>query len=331
MIPTFLGITIISFIIINLAPGSPVQQLISDMRFAGGGGGGGASGSVTGGESGVNEEIIAELNRQYGFDKPLLVRYGMWLKNIFTLDFGESFAYRAPVLDVIISKIPVSAQFGIISFFLTYLICIPLGVMKAVRNGTRFDRMTSSILFVAYSIPPLMLGILMIVFLAGRLDLFPIQGFVSDDYDYLSVWGKIVDRAHHFVLPGICYMINSFTTLTILMKNSMLDVVSQDYIRTARAKGLSENVVNFKHALRNALIPIATGLSGFLGVFFAGSIIIESIFGLDGIGKLQIESIYSRDYNVIMALIFISSVVLLVGRLVSDLLYVFIDPRIDFE
>lgn len=330
MIPTFFGITVICFFIINLAPGSPIEQKIQAMRFSQGSSMGLGSAQ---GEQGVSEEIIEALKKQYGFDKPIHVRYGIWLRNIMTLDFGQSFVYEEPVLNVIVSKFPVSLQFGLISMILTYLVCVPLGVIKALKHGSSFDGVTTFILLVLYSIPPVILAILLIVFLAGGsfLGIMPLGELYSDNYFELGFWGKIGDRVHHFILPLICYMIGNFTVLTKLMKDSMLDVVRLDYVRTARAKGLSEKVVYYKHALRNALIPIAAGVGSFLGVFFAGSIIIEEIFQLDGMGLLSYSSILNRDYNVIMGLLFFQSLLMLVGRLVSDLLFVIIDPRIDFS
>nr|WP_295903042.1 ABC transporter permease subunit [uncultured Bdellovibrio sp.] len=334
MIPTFFGITVLTFVLINLAPGSPIEQKLQAIRFgsAGGGGGGGAGGGInTRGDTSVNEEVIEALKKQYGFDKPLHERYIIWVKNLARLDFGESFTYQEPVIDVIKSKLPVSLSFGIASLILTYIVCIPLGVRKAIKAGASFDRITTILLNLTYSIPPLVLGIFLIVVFAGKLNMFPIGGFQSDDYESLTTMGKIWDRAHHFVLPLICYMIGGFTELSILMRNSMLDVVKSDFVRTARAKGLAENVVIFKHALRNALIPIATGLGGFFGAFLAGSLIIEQMFNLDGIGLLGYQSVLSRDYNVIMGITFISSLLLMLGRVFSDIIYVLIDPRIDFK
>jgi microcin C transport system permease protein len=331
MIPTFLGITLVSFLVINLAPGGPIEQRIQAIRFGSGNveGGGGKSTSTTG----INQEILDALNKQYGFDKPVGKRYLIWLKNISKLDFGESFTYQSPVIDVITSKFPVSLQFGIASLILTYLVCIPLGVAKAIRAGSKFDFISGITLYIAYSIPPLVLGIFLIVFFAGgrHFSWFPIGQLFSDGYESLSLWGKITDRIHHFVLPLVCYMIGGFTELTMLMRNSMLDVIKQDYVRTARAKGLAEKTVIYKHALRNALIPIATGFGGFFRVFLAGSLIVETIFQLDGIGLLSYQSILSRDYNVIMGIIFLSSLFLILGRLVSDFVYVMVDPRIDFK
>lgn len=332
MIPTIFGITLLTFVIINLAPGSPIEQKLQALRFGGGGatmsGGGTSSGTL-----GVSEEVMEALKVQYGFDKPLHQRYIIWLKNLVTLDFGDSFSYEEPVIDVILSKFPVSLQFGIISFILSYLISVPLGIYKAVHNGSKFDVASSVLLFIAYSIVPFMLGILLIVFFAGGsfLDLFPIGGVSSDNYETLTTWGKFLDRAHHFVLPLVCYTIGSFTTLVMLMKNSILDEIKKDYIRTARAKGLDEKTVYLKHALRNALIPIVTGLGGFLSIFFAGSILLEQVFQLDGIGLLSYASVMARDYNVIMGLIFLQSLAMLVGNVMSDIAYVFVDPRIDFD
>jgi microcin C transport system permease protein len=205
--------------------------------------------------------------------------------------------------------------------------------MKAVKNGSEFDWFSSFILLIFYSIPPFMLAILMIVYLAGGsfLDIFPIGGLFSDNYASLTIWGKILDRTHHFILPLTCYVIGSFTTLTLLMKNSLLEEISKDYVRTARSKGLDEKAVVMKHALRNAMIPIATGFGSFIGVFFAGSLLIEKVFQLDGIGLLSFKSTMDRDYNVIMGLIFIQSVLFLIGNIISDIMYVLIDPRIDFN
>lgn len=329
MIPTFFGITLLTFVLINLAPGGPVEQKIQQIRFAGAEGGAKSSSR----EGTVNEEVIEALKKQYGFDKPIHERYLIWLKNLSRLDFGTSFTYEEPVIDVIVSKFPVSLQFGIVSLILTYLICIPLGVKKAINAGGPFDRISGIILYIAYSIPPLVLGIYLIVWFAGSsyFNWFPIGGFRSDDYDSFTTFQKIGDRVHHFVLPLICYMIGNFTQLTLIMRNSMLDVIKSDYIRTARAKGLADKFVYFKHALRNALIPVATGLGGFFGVFLSGSFIIETMFNLDGIGLLGYQSIMSRDYNIIMGLTFMSSLVLMFGKIFSDIVYVLIDPRIDFK
>lgn len=333
LLPTLIGVTIVVFAIINMAPGGPIEQRIQQMRFGGGDGSSSMTKSTNrGSEQGVSNEIMEALKKQYGFDKPVHERYFLWLKNIATLNFGESYTYEEPVLDVIVSKFPVSLQFGIISLILSYLISIPLGILKAIRHGSFFDVSSSFVLFVFYSIPSFMLAILLIVVFSGGsfLEIFPIGGIQSEMFDELSSWEQFVDRVHHFTLPLICYTIGSFTSLTILMKNSLIEEIKKDYIRTARAKGVSEKVVYMKHALRNALIPIVTGLGGFLSVFFAGSLLLETIFQLDGIGLLSYKSILSRDYNVIMGLVFIQSALFLLGNVISDFAYVLVDPRIDF-
>ncbi len=329
MIPTFIGITLFSFLIINMAPGGPIEQKLQAMRF----GGASREGGEKMGNVGMNAEVMEALNKQYGFDKPIQERYYIWLRNIVKLDFGNSFTFEDPVIDVISSRFPVSLQFGIVSFILSYLVCIPLGVMKAIKANTAFDHISGIILYAAYSVPVLVLGIFLITFFAGGsyFNWFPIGMLYSDNYESLTTWGKILDRLHHFILPIICYMLGGFTELTMLMRNSMLDVVKSDYVRTARAKGLSENVVLFKHALRNAFLPIATGIGGFFRVFLAGSLIIENVFQLNGIGQLSYSSILARDYNVIMGILFLSAVFLMLGRVFSDIVYVLVDPRIDFK
>lgn len=333
LIPTLLGVTVVVFVIINMAPGGPIEQKLQQMRFGGGEGGGESKSSSRGGTQGVSDEVMEALKKQYGFDKPLHIRYFIWLKNIATLNFGESFTYDEPVMDVIVSKFPVSLQFGIISLILSYMISIPLGIVKAIKHGSFFDLSSSLVLFVFYSIPAFMLAILLIVFFAGGsfYEIFPVGGINSELYEELGTWDKFVDRIHHFTLPLICYSIGSFTSLTILMKNSLIEEIKKDYIRTARAKGVTEKIVYMKHALRNALIPIVTGLGGFLTVFFAGSLLLETIFQLDGIGLLSYKSILSRDYNVIMGLVFIQSGLFLIGNVLSDFAYVLVDPRIDFK
>ncbi len=333
MVPTFIGITLVIFVVINLAPGGPIEQMLSQMRFGGQMAGGAAEGSLSGmPDEGVNEEILAELRRQYGFDKPMLVRYGLWLWNLARLDFGLSFVYDEPAIEVIVSKIPVSLQFGVLSFVITYLVCIPLGIAKAVADGTLFDAVSSVLVFVGYSVTPLMLGVLLIVLFGGGsfLNWFPIFGMVSDFYDEMGFWARLGDRLHHVVLPLLCYLITNFATLTLLMKNATLEEIGKEYVTTARSKGLKARTVFFRHVLRNAMIPIATGLGGFLGVFFVGNLFIEQIFSLDGMGLLFYNSLLARDYPVLLGVLSLVSIALMLGNLVSDFLYVVIDPRIDF-
>lgn len=333
MIPTLLGITLIVFVIINLAPGSPVEQKIQQLRFGQMGGGGGVTDAGDSKDNAVSEEVVEALKKQYGFDKPIHMRYFIWLKNLTKLDFGESFTYEEPAIDIIVSKFPVSLQFGIASIILTYLICIPLGIYKATTNGSAFDVGSSIFLSGLYSIPGFMLAILLLVFFAGGdfFEWFPLGSMVSDDYDDFTFWQKVWDRLWHFVLPLISYMVGQFTVLTILMKNSLLDEVKKDYVRTARAKGLSEKVVYLKHATRNSLIPIVTGIGSFLMIMFASSLLIETIFELDGIGLMSYKAILERDYNIIMASVFIQSALMLIGNLIQDIAYIIVDPRIDFS
>jgi microcin C transport system permease protein len=324
-IPTFVGITLMTFLIINAAPGGPIEQKLQKLQFSGKGG--------SGKGLQVSPEMLEAMTKQYGFDKPVYERYLIWIKNISKLDFGESFSYQEPAINVITQKFPVSLSFGIASLILTYLVCIPLGVKKAITAGGKFDQLSGIVLYFLYAIPPLVSGILLIVWFAGgsHFDLFPIGNLYSDNYDSLSTGAKIWDRTYHFILPLTCYMLGNFTEITMLVRNSMLDVIKSDYVRTARSKGLADNMVYYKHALRNALIPVATGLGGFLRVFLAGSLIIERIFNLDGIGLLSYNSILSRDYNVIMGITFISALLLLAGNIISDIVYVMVDPRIDFK
>ena len=332
IVPTLIGITLACFLIIITTPGGPIEQKLAQLRFAGGAGSESSGGSVdSSSEYGVPKEIVEALKKQYGFDKPIPVQYLIWLKNAITLDFGESFIHEEPVANLVLEKVPISLQFGVVSFILTYLVCIILGVSMAVRKDSAFDFNSSVVLIVLYSIPPLMLGILLKVFIAGRWDWFPIGDLYSDMYFEKEFFGRILDRIHHFILPMLCYMVGTFTILTQFMKNNLLEEINKDYIKTARAKGLAKKTVIYKHALRNALVPIATSIGNVFGIFLSGSLIIEKIFNIDGIGLLAFDSIIARDYNVIMAIIFIQSLLFIVGRIVSDFAYILIDPRIDFS
>ena len=333
IIPTLLGITLACFIITITAPGGPIEQKLAQLRFSGAAGSesSGGQGSSSTSDYGVPKEVVEALKKQYGFDKPIPVQYLIWLKNAVTLNFGESFIYEEPVTDLILERVPISLQFGVVSLILTYLICIILGVSMAVRKDSTFDLSSSVVLIVLYSTPPLMLGILLKVFAAGQWGWFPIGDLYSDMYFEKEFWGRVLDRIHHFILPMLCYMVGAFTVLTQFMKNNLLEEINKDYVKTARAKGLSEKVVIYKHALRNALVPIVTGIGNVFGIFLAGSLIIEKIFNINGIGLLAFDSAIARDYNVIMALIFIQSLIFIIGRIVSDFAYVLIDPRIDFS
>lgn len=327
MIPTLVGITVVCFTLIQFVPGGPVEEMISKVQ---------ASAAMTGGVDAsktISPQEIENIKAHFGFDKPAHIRYFNWLKKIFILDLGESYTYDEPVWDVISSRFPISLFFGITSFFLTYLICIPLGILKAVKNGTKFDMWSSIIVFTGYVIPGYALGILLIMFLAGGsyLDLFPLGGIVSDNFEELSLWGQAKDFLHHIFLPILCYMLAEFAFLTMLMKNTLLDEIGKEYMKTALLKGSSFKVAVFKHALRNALIPIATRLSEIFTLMFAGALLIEKVFDIDGMGLLYYNSMINRDYNVVMGAILMMSVMGLLGRLFSDIMYVVVDPRIQFK
>lgn len=326
MIPTFLGITVVVFAIIQTAPGGPVEQIIQQMTA-------GADEGGLGGDMTMSSELVDELKEQFGFDKPLYLRYFLWIKDLFTLNLGESFVYEEPVIKVLVSKFPVSLSFGITSLILTYLICIPLGISKALKDKTKFDYASSFIIFLAYSTPGFVLGVLLIVFFGGGSfwDIFPIGGLVSDNYDTLSGFDKLIDRIHHAILPIFCYVLHNFAVLTMLMKNSLISEIRKDYIKTAMAKGVPRFQIVYKHALRNALIPIVAGVGGSFSIIFAGSVLLETVFNLDGIGLLTYTSVLKRDYTVIMASISIHSILILMGNLFSDVLMVVVDPRIDFN
>jgi len=329
MIPMFFLMTGVYFMIQNFLPGGPVQETLQMLR----GGDGGGSGQTMTAEN--IAKVRAELEKQYGLDKPIPVRYWIWLTQIVQLDFGDSIATRRPAFDTIVERIPISLGFGIPGFFLTYLVCIFLGVIKALKDGSRFDYTSSFLLFVAYSIPPLVISVvLLLVFCTDRVlpmgALFPLGGAYSEDFVDFTPMQKFLDFSHHMFLPVCASLLGSFTFLTMLMKNSLLDVLQSDYVRTARAKGLSEKVVVFKHALRNAILPLLVGIGGILSVFVAGSIIIESVFNLPGMGTLLLESLHSRDYNVLMGVVVIQSFIIMVGQLISDIAYYVADPRIEF-
>ncbi len=326
MIPTLLGISLLVFTLIQFVPGGPVEELIARMRATGSEQGADASRALT-------EREVENIKAYYGFDKPAHVRYFEWLGNVARLDLGKSYTYGEPVWDVIVSKMPVSLFFGFTSFFLSYLICIPLGMAKAMRHNSLFDTLTSVVIFTGYVIPGYALGILLIVFLGGGsyLDLFPISGMVSDNFEDLSAMGKTLDFLHHMILPLICYMISEFAFLTMLMKNSLLEEITKDYMRTALIKGSSFRAAVRRHALRNALIPIATRASEIFTLMFAGAVLIERVFDIDGMGLLFYNATVNRDYNVVMGIILLSSFMALVGRLFSDLLYVWVDPRIRLQ
>lgn len=326
--PTLLGISLVYFLLVQLTPGGPVEETLAEWQHSG----------LAGESSGARVAQVTDEQREaliayYGFDKPIFLRYVLWMKKLLQGDLGESYFYSEPVSKVLLRALPVSLSLGLLGFFVSYVVCIPLGIYKAVRQGSFFDSATSVLVFFLYSMPPFAFGILLIVLFGGGSfwKVFPIEGLVSDHFNDLSAWEKICDFILHISLPLTCYTIGSFASLTLLMKNSLIDELSKDYILTARAKGLSEKRVVLHHALRNALLPIANGIGQWLAVFFSGSLLIETIFGLQGLGRLSYESILHRDYPVVLADLMLLSVAQILGNLFSDFLYVVIDPRIDYE
>ncbi len=326
--PTLFGITLVCFIIMNAVPGGPIEQAIYKLKQSQMKEGGVAKSTEI-----IYSEEIEKIKKYYGFDKPIIVRYFDWLFKILKGDFGYSYIYEKPVLSIIVSRIPVSLLFGLTGFLLSYLICIPLGIKKAIENNKPFDHYTSFIIFAGYSIPGFVMAIILIVFFGGGsfLNLFPISGIFSDNFEDLNFFQKILDILHHMALPVFCYVVGNFATLTLLMKNSMLEELQKDYIKTALAKGLSYKEAVFKHALRNALIPIATNIGMILTVILSGSVLIETIFTIDGMGLLGYEAIVNRDYPVALGLTLISSLLVLCGRILSDIALFIVDPRIRFR
>src|SRR5579863_3172971 len=329
IIPTFVGITMAVFLVMNFVPGGPVERQIMRYKMAMAERGGGAAR----GEVEIPQEAIDEMRRYYGFDKPVHIRYAQWLWKVVHLDLGRSYIYQDPVWDVIKSRFPISIFLGLTGFLMSYLVCIPLGVFKAIRHGSRFDLFSSLIVFLGYSVPGWALGTALLVLFGGGSfwNLFPLGGFRPGNWEYLGFFDKVTSQIHYMFLPVLCYTLESFATLTILMKNSLMENLGQDYVRTAYAKGLSEWRVIFVHALRNSLIPIATGLGSEISIILAGSFLIEKVFNIDGMGYLGYTSILQRDYPVALGILVIDSVLLLVGNILSDMIYVVVDPRIRFK
>ncbi len=346
VIPTLLGIMIVNFTLVQFVPGGPIEQIIAQMEgggdvFEGIAGGGSDIEQQTGGVNdryigarGLPPEFIEELEKEFGFDKPPVERFFDMMGNYLTLDFGESYFRSISVIDLVLEKMPVSISLGLWSTLIAYLVSIPLGIRKAVKDGSKFDTWTSGTIIVAYAIPGFLFAILLLVLFAGGSywQIFPLRGLTSDNWDSLSLFGKVVDYFWHIALPIIALTISAFATLTLLTKNSFLDEIKKQYVMTARAKGLSESKVLYGHVFRNAMLIVIAGFPAvFIGVFFGGSIIIETIFSLDGLGRLGFEAAVARDYPVIFGTLFIFGLMGLVVGIISDLMYVLVDPRIDFE
>ena len=339
IIPTLLCILVVNFLIVQSAPGGPVEQAIARIQgFSTGAiGGGGGEVAAVGGTSrssrGLDPALIEEIKQHYGFDKPVHERLWLMLKNYAQLDFGNSFFRGAKVTDLILEKLPTTISLGLWATLITYLISIPLGVHKAVRNGSAFDIWTSTLVIIGYATPAFLFAILLIVVFSGGsyLSWFPAQGLVSENFDSLSPLAKVGDYLWHLLLPVSALVIGGFATLTILTKNSFLNEISRQYVTTARAKGLSEHRVLYGHVFRNAMLLVIAGIpQALIDVFFAGSLLIESIFGLDGLGRMSYEAAVSRDYPVVFGTLFLFTLFGLLIKLVGDLCYTLVDPRIDF-
>jgi microcin C transport system permease protein len=348
MVPTLIGIMLINFVIINMAPGGPIEQLIANLRAEGGrtadriGGGEGAEvrnpqqerGLESRAGRGLDPELLKKLQAQLHLDKPVHERFLLMLRNYAVFDFGQSFFKNRPVVDLVLEKMPVSISLGLWTTLITYLVCIPLGIKKAIKDGSRFDSWTSGVIIFGAAIPGFLFALLLIiVFASGNyLSWFPLRGLVSDNWDKLPLGEKIIDYFWHIALPVLAMVIGSFATLSLLTKNSFLEEIRKQYVVTARAKGLAERRVLYGHVFRNAMLIVIAGFPGaFIGILFTGSFLIEVMFTLDGLGYLGFEALTNRDYPIVFATLYFFSLIGLLIRLVSDLTYVLIDPRIDFE
>ncbi len=345
VLPTLFGIMIINFALVQFVPGGPIEQILAQLEGEGdvfetiSGTGGDALQETLGddrylGSRGLPEEFIKELEVQFGFDRPPLERFLEMIWNYLRFDFGESYFRSISVIDLVLEKMPVSITLGLWSTVIAYLVSIPLGIRKAVKDGTPFDTWTSGAIIVGYAIPGFLFAILLLVLFAGGtyFKWFPLRGLVSDNFEELSLLGKVADYFWHISLPVLASTISSFATLTLLTKNSFLDEIKKHYVMTARAKGLSERRVLYGHVFRNAMLIVIAGFPAvFVAVFFGGSLIIETIFSLDGLGRLGFEAAVARDYPVIFGTLYVFGLLGLVVGIISDLMYVWIDPRIDFE
>ncbi len=327
IIPTFIGITVMVFIITRFVPGGPIERIIvqaQQMQSVSGTAGGDQS-------QPLSLSQIEELKRYYGFDKPILVSYFYWLGKVLKGDLGTSTRYYDPVWEMIRERIPISLYFGVLSLLLVYGICIPLGMIKAIRHKSLFDNISSIIVFIGYAVPGWVVGILLLVLFASHYEIFPLGGLVSDDFEDFSRMGQLFDIARHTVLPLTAYVAGSFTVMTFLMKNSLMDNLAADYVRTAIAKGLPFKKAIFRHALRNSLIPIATSFGNNISIILMGSFLIETVFNINGMGLLGYESVVERDYPVVMGILVISSLLFMIGNILSDICVALVDPRVKFE
>ncbi len=334
VIPTFLGITIMVFTITRFVPGGPLERIIADARqMQAMGPGGGAMSGPGGGGAGqpLSQEQIEKLRVYYGFDKPILTSYVLWLGKVLTGDLGRSTRYYDPVWEMIRDRIPISLYFGVLTTLIVYGVCIPLGIAKAIRHRSGFDNLTSVVIFTGYAIPGWVAGVIMLVLFSSRMDLFPLGGMMSDLFPEMTMLEKIRDISWHTLLPLLSYVLGSFTVMTLLMKNTLMDNLGADYVRTAVAKGLSFKQAVFRHALRNSLIPIATHFGNNISIILMGSFLIEKVFNINGMGLLGYESVVDRDYPVVMGILVISSLLFMLGNILSDLCVALVDPRVRFK
>ncbi len=333
MVPTLLGILTLSFAVIQFVPGGPVEQVMAEARTSAKGGDVVQVGGYKAGRE-SDAKQIEELKKLYGFDKPVHVRYFEMLADFLRFDLGRSFMHNKDVWELIKEKLPVSASLGLWTFVLTYLVSVPLGVVKAVNEGSRFDLVSTSLVLLGFAIPGFVLGLLLIVLFAGGtfLDWFPLRGLVSDNWHELSWPARIRDYFWHLTLPLTCMVMGSFATVTLLTKNTFVEEIRKQYVLVARSKGLSERQVLYKHIFRNAMIPLVTGFpAAFVGAFFTGALLLETMFSLDGLGLLGYEAVIRRDYPVVLGSLYVFTLIGLVVKLLSDLLYVAVDPRIHFS
>jgi microcin C transport system permease protein len=329
MLPTLLGVLLVTFAVTQFVPGGPVEQYLAEARTGTGGEGGALS--YRGGQ-GVDPKRLEQIRALYGFDKPAHERFWQMLGQYARFDLGRSFFQNKDVWQLIREKLPVSISLGLWTFFISYLIAVPLGVAKAVRAGSRFDLLTTLLVLIGYAIPGFVLGVALLVIFGGQLGWFPLRGLTSGNWDELSLGAKIVDYLWHITLPVTAMVVGSFAVTTMLTKNSFLEEIRKQYVLTARAKGLDERRVLWKHVFRNALMPIIAGFpAAFLGAFFTGSLLIETLFSLDGLGLLSYESVIRRDYPVVLGTLYLFTLIGLLTKLVSDLMYVWVDPRVKFD
>ncbi len=333
MVPTLFGVLLLTFGMIQFVPGGPVEQMVSQLQGRDSGGERAASsGAGYRGRQGLDEKRIDEIKVLYGFDKPPVERFWLMLKSFARFDLGTSFYQRKAVSELVMEKLPVSISLGLWTFFISYLIAVPLGVAKAVRAGSRFDFVTTLIVLVGYAIPGFVLGVALLVVFGGQLQWFPLRGLTSSNWEAMGWGARIVDYLWHIALPITAMVLGSFAVTAMLTKNAFLEEIRKQYVLTARAKGLSERQVLWKHVLRNALIPIVTGFpAAFIGAFFTGSLLIETLFSLDGLGLLSYESVIRRDYPVVLGTLYLFTLIGLATKLISDLCYVWVDPRVKFE